>query len=248
MNSAVKLHTANAFSKAALQYAQHAKVQQQAAEVLLNWLEGKNLGVCLDLGAGPGVNFQPLSAQSDTLIGLDLSHGMLKQASGNKICADMDALPFQQHSLNSVFSNFALQWTSDINSLFKQLNFCLAPQGKVYCSVVVAGSLTQIKQAFLAVNRGAINPFYQPTDVVNYAQQAGFRLVREQMSTLTDVHANAKAALHSIKAIGASSASIKQKPLTPRQYQQVLANYPLTTTGLAQLTYQVLLLELEKPA
>ena len=118
-----KLTTQTKFSKAAANYASHANVQKQAAAHLFKMMASKHQqGTCLDLGAGPLVNTAMLKTHFDTVLAMDLSHSMLSTEQNPhclKVCADMDNLPLQQSSLDCVFSNFAMQWSADLEALLK---------------------------------------------------------------------------------------------------------------------------------
>ena len=124
-----KLTTQTKFSKAAANYTSHANVQKQAAAHLFKMMASKHQqGTCLDLGAGPLVNTALLKTHFDTVLAMDLSHSMLSTEQNPhclKVCADMDNLPLQQNSLDCVFSNFAMQWSADLEVLLKSLFYSL---------------------------------------------------------------------------------------------------------------------------
>ena len=248
-----KLTTQTKFSRAAANYASHANVQKQAATHLFKMMANKHQqGTCLDLGAGPLVNTAMLKTHFDTVLAMDLSHSMLSTEQSPrclKVCADMDNLPLQQNTLDCVFSNFAMQWSADFKELLKNLFCSLKIGGKVYLSCVVDGSLKEIKQAFSCIDQQShINQFHCANKVIEYAKSAGFKLNFAADRCCIDTYNSPLEALRSIKAIGATSLQTKQKRqglLTRHALNSVCKAYPLVD-GHARVSYQVVLLELEK--
>ncbi|WP_286258314.1 methyltransferase domain-containing protein [Pseudoalteromonas apostichopi] len=248
-----KLTTQTKFSRAAANYASHANVQKQAATHLFKMMANKHQqGTCLDLGAGPLVNTAMLKTHFDTVLAMDLSHSMLSTEQSPrclKVCADMDNLPLQQNTLDCVFSNFAMQWSADFKELLKNLFCSLKIGGKVYLSCVVDGSLKEIKQAFSCIDQQShINQFHCANKVIEYAKSAGFKLNFAADRCYIDTYNSPLEALRSIKAIGATSLQTKQKRqglLTRHALNSVCKTYPLVD-GHARVSYQVVLLELEK--
>ncbi|WP_105215824.1 methyltransferase domain-containing protein [Pseudoalteromonas sp. T1lg22] len=247
MSAALKQQTQSHFSKAAGRYQHHARVQASASEVLLAHLAQRPLGLCLDLGAGPGVNSAALEAQSDALIALDLSPSMLAQirTQSIKLCADMDALPLQANCLDTVFSNFAMQWSSDLNIALAELYRVLKPKGRAFLAIVAAGSLVEVKNAFAGIGRAAINHFASFEEIQGAAHNAGFNVNWQQELPLYDTYASAKDALKSLSAIGANSAEQSHKALTKGEYLQVLQCLGGDSPEVA-LSYNVVFLELIK--
>ncbi len=248
-----KLTTQTKFSRAAANYASHANVQKQAATHLFKMMANKHQqGTCLDLGAGPLVNTAMLKTHFDTVLAMDLSHSMLSTEQSPrclKVCADMDNLPLQQNTLDCVFSNLAMQWSADFKELLKNLFCSLKIGGKVYLSCVVDGSLKEIKQAFSCIDQQShINQFHCANKVIEYAKSAGFKLNFAADRCYIDSYNSPLEALRSIKAIGATSLQTKQKRqglLTRHALNSVCKAYPLVD-GHARVSYQVVLLELEK--
>ncbi|MBS3796797.1 methyltransferase domain-containing protein [Pseudoalteromonas sp. BDTF-M6] len=247
MSVALKQQTQSHFSKAACRYQHHARVQASASEVLLAHLALRPLGLCLDLGAGPGVNSAALAAQSDTLLALDLSPSMLAQihTPSVKLCADMDALPLHGNSLDTVFSNFAMQWSSDLNIALGELYRVLKPKGRAYLAIVAAGSLGEVKTAFASIGRAAINHFASFEDILGSAHNAGFQVNWQQELSLFDTYASAKEALKSLSAIGANSAEQGHRALSKGEYAQILQCLGGDNSEVA-LSYNVVFLELIK--
>ena len=127
--------TQRKFSTAANSYAAHANVQKQAANDLFKLMTASNNAkqdYCIDLGAGPLVNTHALQELYRYVLAIDLSHTMLKSSNVDapRICADMDNLPLQENSVDVVFSNFAVQWSANFETLMHALYKNVKTRGK----------------------------------------------------------------------------------------------------------------------
>jgi len=250
-----KCATQRKFSQAAVNYQEHACVQSQSAKILLADIPDNNSGLCLDLGAGPGVNTKVLSQKYEHVISLDLSLSMLKEInpsnnkSAYKVCADMDFLPFKANSFDSVFSNFATQWSQDLPLLLKNINRILKPDAKFYLTIVCDGTLKEIAQAWQGVDQQKhINDFVKPADLLKYIKQANFDLKSYRLNCHQDNYKDPLSAIKSIKEIGASNMvqTKENKGLMGKSRLKTLLNaYPKSINGF-DVSYQVAYLTLEK--
>ncbi|TMO60290.1 methyltransferase domain-containing protein [Pseudoalteromonas aurantia] len=249
-NNSVKQHTAQCFSRASGQYGQYAKVQAKAAHLLLSMLRTGNKSL-LDLGSGPLLHQQTLAHYADSIVNMDLSHSMLMQGEvgDHRICADMDNLPFQSQVFDVVFSNFAIQWSQNPAKLFVELARLCKPNGQVVLSSVLTGSLFEIDIAWHALDgRAHVNPFLALSTLHRHAIDAGFDVRTMTQECFVDEYPDAKAAIKSIKQIGANqlqTGRANKGLMGKAAYTKVLNNYPLTN-GCAPVTYQVALMELIK--
>ncbi|MBQ4863613.1 methyltransferase domain-containing protein [Pseudoalteromonas sp. MMG013] len=250
MSDAIKQHTAECFSKAADNYGKYAKVQTKAAALLFTKLRLSNRYI-LDLGAGPLLHHDILAARAADVVHMDLSHAMLMQGPNmtGRVCADMDALPFQSETFDAVFSNFAIQWSQSPAQLFTELARVCKSGGQVVLSSVLTGSLNEIAVAWQANDcETHVNHFLTLSALIGYAAEAGFDIGSAKQIALVDEYPDAKAAIQSIKHIGANKlqGSREKKGLMGRKaYRKVLDGYPITDSC-APVTYQVALLELFK--
>lgn len=252
--NSLKQVTQRKFSTAASQYVAHAHVQKQAAIDLIKLIKldaSTKHKHCVDLGAGPLVNTEELQGIYKQVIAMDLSLSMLKNSAVNapRICADMDNLPFQQNSIDVVFSNFAMQWSANFEMLMYSLHSALKPGGQAYISTVVEGSLHEIKTAFATLDSHShINNFLSRDNINQSVKRAGFIINNATEVIYTDEFTSPLKAISSIKAIGATSKNkASQRPglLTKSALQKVCAAYPLINNQ-AHVSYHVVLLSLEK--
>lgn len=253
-SNSLKHATQRKFSTAANSYAAHANVQKQAANDLFKLMtasDNAKQDYCIDLGAGPLVNTHALQGLYRHVLAIDLSHTMLKSSNVDapRICADMDNLPLQENSVDVVFSNFAVQWSANFETLMHALYKTLKPGGRAYISAVVEGSLHEIKTAFSVLDsHSRINRFQTQNNINQSVINAGFIVNSATKVIYTDQFTNPLNAIHSIKAIGATSQNHSTQRaglLTKSALKKVCAAYPLINNR-AHVSYHVVLLSLEK--
>ncbi|NOU49075.1 methyltransferase domain-containing protein [Pseudoalteromonas sp. JBTF-M23] len=250
-HSGVKQHTAERFSKAAKQYQQHARVQQQAASRLFALLKN-DYDCLLDLGAGPLLHHEYLANCASNVLSIDLSQGMLSQGPEDtwRVCADMDNLPLQSASISAIFSNFAIQWSESPAQLFKELARVCKPNAHVVLSSVLDGSLKEIAYAWQVLDdRCHINQFLTLQQLELFAKQAGFEIKRAQQVCLKDCFSSAKDAFKSVKSIGANQLQNQSTQyaglMGKKRYERLLTGYPLEHNQ-AVVSYEVAIMELVK--
>ncbi|MFC3031335.1 methyltransferase domain-containing protein [Pseudoalteromonas fenneropenaei] len=251
-----KTITAAKFGAAASLYQQHARVQATAAAMLFSLMQrhqGQQAASWgLDLGCGPGHHSVALQRYFSPLLQLDLSHTMLMQsdATSSKVCADMDALPLQDGSVDGIFSNFAMQWSQNLPALINALYRVLTPGSNAYLSLVLDGSLQEIISAYHQASLPCkVNQFITELELRNIVASTAFHTLSFNRVTLVDQFDTAKQALQSIKHIGATHSinSISHTGLGGKgKLKQVLDCYP-QLSGRATVSYQVALIALHKP-
>ncbi len=251
-----KHQVAKRFSQKAKQYTEHAKVQKVAQQTLFSMLEphlGTLSGRALDIGTGPGEALLKLNELGFDPLGLDISPGMLKEARqyGDVLLADMDTLPLQSASASLIYSNFAMQWSQNLSVLFGRCYHALEENGLLAVTVLVEGTLPELKRAQLAANLNEqCHPYVSEQHAKSAAKLAGFQLLDAKLLTLCDTFISARAAIASINAIGASGCA-KPAPLAKSAYHALLNAYPearesTDNQALYCTHYQVLYMVLKK--
>ncbi|CCQ12050.1 Biotin synthesis protein BioC [Pseudoalteromonas luteoviolacea B = ATCC 29581] len=251
----LKTRTAHQFSKAVTSYTENARVQHQAAEALFSLMGRDEVfgNVLVDLGSGPGLHSLSLQRYGAKLISIDLSEAMLRAQSAVqwRICADMDSLPLQSSSIDVVFSNFAMQWSQNIDFVLGELYRVLRHNGVTYISIVLDGSLKEICETYSRSGmQSKVNSFPHFDVITRSIKRAGFNLMQGQTKTFIDHFETPMAAFKSLKLIGANqsvnscvakadSAEAKVRELSGRAFlKSISTHYP--KTGLAcLLTYNV---------
>lgn len=155
-----KQRVAQYFGRAADSYVNNDRLQRGIAEHLirrLRPLSGAKQCV-LDVGCGPAHHHSALKQFADYYVGIDLAPAMLQKAKSEDaqhkslIVADMENLPLAAASVDTLFSNLAMQWGNDLAALLAEWDRVLAPGGQIAASTVLAGSLQPLGDCFAALD------------------------------------------------------------------------------------------------
>lgn len=151
-----KTRVARQFGRAAQSYTAHDRLQRQVAAVLMNRLVGQS-GALVDIGCGPAHHAAALQNYTEHYVGVDLATAMLEQAqrqtrAGHWVLADMEQLPFATASVNTLFSNLAMQWGNDLPGLLREWLRVLKPGGQLLASTVLPGSMWPLGKCFEALD------------------------------------------------------------------------------------------------
>ena len=153
---------ARSFSKAASTYDAAAFFQRIAGERLFERLDYFKLEPkqIIDLGCGTGVFTRQLSERfpAAEVTGLDIAEGMIEwckqQSSAEQyVCANALALPFEDNSVDLIFSNLSIQWVENLQDLFNELNRVLKPEGLLLFTTLGPDTLKELKQSFAQVDQ-----------------------------------------------------------------------------------------------
>ncbi|MEE2789655.1 MAG: class I SAM-dependent methyltransferase [Myxococcota bacterium] len=119
--------------------------ERQAAKIerLRRELPPKLETPCLDLGAGTGLVSKVLG---HPCIALDVSAGMLAQASGWRVCASMAALPFADETFPLVVSVSALTTDQDAERMLSESIRVLTSGGRLGLSVLTTEDIGGIER------------------------------------------------------------------------------------------------------
>lgn len=160
---------ARSFSKAAKTYDDAALFQRISGERLFERLDYFKLApeTIIDLGCGTGLFSRQLSSRfpESQVTGVDIAEGMISWCQSQSqqeeyVCADALSLPFPDHSADLIFSNLAIQWVYDLDTLFAELNRVLKPEGLLLFTTLGPDTLTELKQSFAQVDhRQHVNDF-----------------------------------------------------------------------------------------
>ncbi|TVP93472.1 MAG: malonyl-[acyl-carrier protein] O-methyltransferase BioC [Thioalkalivibrio sp.] len=232
----------SAFDAAAADYEQHAVLQQEVLDRLLERLDLIRLEPrrVIDLGCGPGTSLRPLARRyrKARVAGLDLSPAMTARARRQgrwprrpwALCADMERLPLADRSFDLAVSAAALQWVNDLDGVFAEVRRTLAPGGLWLFATFGPDTLRELRAAFASVDAADtphVNAFMDMHDIGDALVRAGFADPVMDQETLTTTYPDFRALLQDLRRIGVRNALAgrSQGLFGPRRLQAVEAAY-----------------------
>lgn len=194
----------------------------EAGTRLLERLEGLNtrFPLALDLGAHHGVLGRLLAQNPlggiERLIQMEATPGLLTQAdpaSGPRLGADEEALPFAPSSFDLVLSSFALHWVNDLPGCLIQIRQALKPHGLFLAVLPGGNSLVELRHCLLeaehAQTGGAsprVAPMLEMQDAAHLLARAGFVEPVSDRDRLTLTFPSARALFQRLHRWGESNA------------------------------------------
>ncbi|MFA5922890.1 MAG: malonyl-ACP O-methyltransferase BioC [Methylococcaceae bacterium] len=234
-----KTRIKQSFAAASVTYDSAAGLQRTVGKELLDSIDTTKLaGTLLDLGCGTGFLTGELLAYSnhETTIALDIALSMLQTTQSKLadkrnviyVCADAEQLPLAGQSIDSVFSNLALQWCRNLEAVFSGIKRTLKPDGQLVFSTFGPQTLHELKSAWAAVdNYNHVNAFYNETQLKQFLQQAGFKNSRIKSKLYTSRYDSVWTLMQELKLLGAHHviAGRNNKITTKTAMQQMIAAY-----------------------
>lgn len=253
-----------AFDRAAHSYDSAAAVQREACAHLLRFAAayrpGGTVARVLDAGCGTGHALSLLSAQfpDASAIALDFAPAMLarldkpaRQAPVQPLCADLEALPLADASIDLVWSSLALQWC-DPACAFAEFARVMRPGAAAWLATLGPGTLHELRTAFAAVDDAEhVIGFHAPEHWLAGAAQAGLIVRAHTTCTIHALAADLRSLLADIKAIGAHSvgAARRRAPLGKAAWRTLQSAYEghRRADGLLPASYDLILIALARP-
>lgn len=225
------------FEKAAAGYDDHAVLQREVADRLLERLEFVRRPVhdVLDLGCGTGQATGQLLKRypKARLLALDLALGMLqlsrRRGSWRRrplaLQADMHRLPLAAQRFDLVFSSLALQWSDRPGAVFDEVRRLLRADGLFLFATFGPATLFELREAWDAVDQlPHVNPFLDIQSLGDGLLAAGFRDPVMDLDTITLTYPDIFQLMRDLKGIGASNALAgRTRALTGRRRMGRLA-------------------------
>lgn len=264
-------HIRRAFGRAAASYAAHAVLQNEVATRLRERLDEDATFAprrILDVGCGPGDGSAALRARypQATVIALDLALPMLQRGSGSFservgaigssgtslenapaplffVCADAQALPLADASIDLVHSNLCLQWCEDPGLALAEFRRVLRPGGRLLFSTFGPDTLKELRAAFAEVDQTPhVSRFIDMHDIGDALLVSGFRDPVLERDDFVLTYADARMLMRELRAIGATNADTQRaRSLTGKEHlQRVFAAYEkFRREGVLPATYEV---------
>ena len=220
---------ARSFGAAATHYDEHARLQRDVADTLLDYLP-QDLAPewMLDLGCGTGYCGERLQRRfpASCLMSLDLALPMLKRTrlrglDTSLVCADAKQLPLSAGCFDLLFSSLTIQWCADLPALFAEVARVLRPGGLALLSTFGPATLRELRSAWAQVDdQRHVNDFAPSGALLAAARQSGL-VCALHSETRLEFHASLLALGRSLKAIGAQQLSGDHCGglTTPRRYR-----------------------------
>ncbi len=234
-----KTRIKRSFAKSSGTYDKVAELQRSAGRELLWSVDASTFnGTLLDLGCGTGFLTGELLAcsASETLLVLDIALAMVQATQGKYIneesvrfiCADAEYLPFAEHTIDSVFSNLALQWCHNLEAVFKDIKRVLKPNGQLVFSTFGPQTLYELKNAWAGVdNFNHVNSFYSQDQLVQFLEEAGFKEIELTATIYSPCYETVVSLMQSLKQLGAQQVieGGRKSITTKSAMQQMMAAY-----------------------
>jgi SAM-dependent methyltransferase len=178
----------------------------------------------LDLGAHHGLlaEYLPEKSGVSLLVQSDLSAGMIDSASGLRLVADEEFLPFASDSFDAIVSVGSLHWVNDLPGALVQIRQALKPDGLFLAMLPGGQTLRELRQSFEQAEMESgglsprISPFVDVRDAGSLLQRAGFALPVVDSETLTVSYAHPLKLMHDLRHMGEGNALLQsRKSFTP---------------------------------
>ncbi len=211
------------FENAADSYDESAVLQNEIGSRILSRLEYVKLKphLILDLGCGTGIHTEALLKLYPKAIvfGLDFAFQMIKKTIRRGrifkrpigVCGDIETLPIASDSCDLIFSNAALQWSSNPAHALSEMNRILKPEGLLMFSSFGPDTLKELREAWAQTNQH--NRVHQFIDMHQYGDllvQSGFSDPVMDTENLSLTYETVRELMRDLKALGASNADTKR--------------------------------------
>lgn len=243
------------FGRAATSYETHAVLQGEVESRLQERLDDAPLmpAVVVDAGSGSGRGAAALRKRypKSTLLALDLALPMLRAARRhqtwlrpfNRICADVQALPLAEGSVDLLYSNLCLQWCADLPAVLDEFRRVMTPGALLLFSTFGPDTLRELRGAFATVDQQPhVSPFADMQVIGDAMLAAGFRDPVLERDTFTMTYPDGLTLMRELRAIGATNADpSRQRTLTGKAHlRAVLDAYEtVRSDGVLPATYEV---------
>jgi malonyl-CoA O-methyltransferase len=212
-------HVRRAFGRAAGSYDAHAVLQSEVQKRLQERLDDVPLApqCIVDVGSGTGRGTSALRKrypQAHT-VALDLALPMLRAARRHRgwwhpfarVCADAEALPLADSSVDLLHSSLCLQWCGDLQTVFDGFRRVMRPKGLLLFSTFGPQTLHELRSAFAEIDATPhVSRFLDIHQIGDALLAAGFRDPVLERDSFTLTYPNVLSLMHELRAIGATNA------------------------------------------
>lgn len=205
--------------RASASYDEHAVLAARLRDQLVERLDWVALApdVVLDLGCGTGHGAAALAARwpHARVIALDASPAMLEQSARHgvagrieQLCAEAEAIPLPDASVDLVFCNLMLPWCEDIDAVFAEIARILRPRGLFTFTTLGPQTLFELRAAWRAAGgHEALHPFTGMHDLGDGLLRAGLAEPVLDAACYVLTYADVGGVLRDLKATGFQNAA-----------------------------------------
>ena len=123
------------------------------------------------------------------------------------ICADMEAIPLAENSVDMVWSNLSLQWCNDLDQVFTQIAKTLTHNGLFIFSTFGPSTLHELRTSLASFSQYShVNQFIDMHDIGDALIRCGFSDPVLDVDVYTLTYSTFKEIMYDLKQIGARNA------------------------------------------
>jgi malonyl-CoA O-methyltransferase len=123
------------------------------------------------------------------------------------ICADMEAIPLAENSVDMVWSNLSLQWCNDLDQVFTQIAKTLTHNGLFIFSTFGPSTLHELRMSLASFSQYShVNQFIDMHDIGDALIRCGFSDPVLDVDVYTLTYSTFKEIMYDLKHIGARNA------------------------------------------
>ncbi|MGD9616875.1 MAG: methyltransferase domain-containing protein [Alphaproteobacteria bacterium] len=169
----------------------------------------------LDLGARHGALAGRLAKRKGTerVVMAEPAIQFLARASGARVAADPELVPFRDAGFDLVVGNLVLHWAADLPGALVQLRRVLKPDGLLLAGMFGGQTLVELRTALFEAElaeEGGVSPRVSPAvelgDAAALLTRAGYALPVADSETITVAYPDLPALMRDLRGIGETNA------------------------------------------
>lgn len=183
-----------------------------------------------------------------------LSEDAVSSTACERLVSDDELLPFANHSLDAILSNFHLHWVNDLLGTLIQSRRALKPDGLFLAALPGPRTLQELREAMMRVAEDSgkaaprIAPFVEVRDAGGLLQRAGYALPVVDSEFIHLTYRNFSTFLAEIQMMGESNVLLEQfKGLTTAHYWKAVEAAYEKKDGLFPVTVEVVFMTAWSP-
>ena len=193
------------------------RINESLSDIKITFKNCMEIGIhndiCLDyiISKNPDVNY----FKSDLSLKVLDKDDFYKSS---KICFDHDIWTFSKEAFDLIISNYYLNLSNDLNTLFKRINFSLKPNGFFLCAIPGSESLKELKDCMMIVDQELYDGVYQRfnnylniENINNLLKNNNFKLSLIDNDFIELRYKNFKELINDIKYLGQSYLYLDKK-------------------------------------